>query len=226
MLLVAVASGPRARTGTRRAIAHATTAGLFAMLAMACSGGGNPPAASVGCAKDTDCKDSRICVSGVCTDVGSGSDATSEDWAESGIEVADEPESETEGAVYPPPPTPEPGPEPTIEASAPEASAPVVAVEAGQDAALAEPWCAAVGAVAPGGIYGATGCVWSTSTPSGIENVTYYCSGQYDVNVYNVLAPLACSRGTNITYTIQFCGDEGPPATNYLITPLDCPTPH
>jgi hypothetical protein len=86
---------PRTRTGTRRVITPATMGGLLAALAIACSGGGSPPAASVGCAKDTECKGSRICVSGVCTNAGGELDATADvvavatESAEAGALVVD-----------------------------------------------------------------------------------------------------------------------------------------
>jgi hypothetical protein len=46
----------------------------LAALAMACGcSASTPPAESVGCEKDTDCKGARICVNGVCTDADGGS---------------------------------------------------------------------------------------------------------------------------------------------------------
>ena len=62
-----------------RRIAQAMTAALLAALPMACGGASPPPPAdSVGCAEDTDCKGTRICVSGVCTDADASSGGSSD----------------------------------------------------------------------------------------------------------------------------------------------------
>jgi hypothetical protein len=89
---------PRARTGTR-SVVPATTVGLLAALAIACSGGSSPPASIVGCANAT-CSDAATGQVDATSEAEAGmvanADATADGTADAGEIAADASEAGTQ----------------------------------------------------------------------------------------------------------------------------------